>query len=347
MIVITALGIAALIAAYFFTGLFRSYALKVRLLDVPNDRSSHSTPTPRGGGLAIVITFYVAVLAAGLLNLVNMSMLYTLLLSGGLVSLVGYLDDHSHIPARIRLIVHFLASSVVLYFVPLPDMIFFGYRLEFGGIFYVIIAIYLVWLLNLYNFMDGIDGLASIQALSVCLAIGIILVASQQQELSEVLGLLIFMGMAVAGFLIWNFPPAKIFMGDIGSSFIGFMIGVFSLLSAQKDMTLFWSWLIMMGVFIVDASFTLVARVLMGYKFYEAHRTHAYQHAALKFSHLKVTVSVAIINLFWLLPISFLVVFHRVPGELAIVIAYTPLVVTALILRAGKNHSLKTNGVSE
>ncbi len=141
---------------------------------------------------------------------------------------------------------------------------------------------------------------------------------------------------AVVGFLFWNFPKAKIFMGDAGSGFIGLVLGVFSIQAAWVAPELFWAWLILLGAFIVDATVTLLRRVRRGDKFYEAHRSHAYQYASRKFgAHYPVSLAFGGINLFWLLPIAALVTVGWLDGSLGIVIAYSPIMWLAFHFKAG------------
>jgi Fuc2NAc and GlcNAc transferase len=190
-----------------------------------------------------------------------------------------------------------------------------------------------VWLLNLYNFMDGIDGIASVEALCVCLGMCAIYWLAGYETL--IWSPLLFC-MAVLGFLYWNFPPARIFMGDAGSGFIGITLGIFSIQAAWVSPQLFWAWLIMLGVFIVDATFTLVRRILRGDEVYEAHRSHAYQFASRHFGkHRPVTLTVAFINVFWLLPIALSTVLLGLDGALAICVAYVPLILLAFRFNAG------------
>ena len=154
--------------------------------------------------------------------------------------------------------------------------------------------------------------------------------------------LLLHIGLAssVAGFLLWNHPPAKIFMGDAGSGFIGLCIASLVLLAANVSSGLLWAWLIMLGVFIVDATYTLSVRLMRGMKFYEAHRSHAYQHGALRFGkHWPVSYGVAAINLFWLAPWSWLVIYYKLDGAVALIFAYLPLLYLAHHYRAGKDSS--------
>ena len=325
------------VMALFLTALLRRYALARSLLDVPNARSSHSLPTPRGGGVAIVVAFLAGLCLAFFAGLGIAAELFYALLGAGLgIALLGFLDDHGHIAARWRLLGHFLAAAWALYWLGgLPPLAVFGGLLQLSWVGHVLAAFYLVWLLNLYNFMDGIDGIASVEAICVCLG-GAILYALLETSLLTDLPLLM-LAAAVLGFLLWNFPPARIFMGDAGSGFLGIVLGVLSLQAAWISPVLLWGWLILLGVFIVDATLTLFRRLLRGEKVYEAHRSHAYQYASRQFGrHLPVTVSVAILNLAWLLPLAISVALGWLDGLAGVVIAYAPLLVLAWVLGAGK-----------
>lgn len=325
--------------SWLMTRVLRWYALSHSLLDIPNTRSSHSIPTPRGGGVAIVISFLLALpLLAGMGQL-DWSVTWALLGAGAGVALLGFIDDHRHVAARWRLLGHFLAAGwVVLWLNGAPPLRLFGSDMPLGWLGGALAVLYLVWLLNLYNFMDGIDGLASVEAICVCLG-GALLVLLSGAGTSQVsLYLLpLVLGAATFGFLFWNFPPARIFMGDAGSGFLGISLGVLSLQAAWAAPQLLWCWLILLGVFIVDATYTLVRRVRRGDKVYEAHRTHAYQHAA-QFCgrHLPVTMAVLAINLLWLLPVALAVAVGAVDGLLGLLVAYAPLVYLSVRLKAGQ-----------
>ncbi|MNZ48465.1 putative undecaprenyl-phosphate N-acetylglucosaminyl 1-phosphate transferase [compost metagenome] len=210
----------------------------------------------------------------------------------------------------------------------------FGHEFSLGWFGYVIAAFYLVWMLNLYNFMDGIDGLASVEA--ICACVGACLVYWIAGHSSLAIAPLV-LAMAVLGFLVWNFPPAKIFMGDAGSGFLGIILAVMSLYAAWTNPLFLWAWLILLGVFIVDATFTLIRRLLRGDKVYEAHRSHGYQYASRKYgSHRAVTLAIAAINLLWLVPMAILVVMQYLDGMAGLVLAYVPLVLLAFKFHAGE-----------
>lgn len=321
-------------SSLFLTWLLRRYALATSLIDTPNARSSHTIPTPRGGGVAIVLSFLTAVPILAFAGQIPWSWAWALLGTGAVIAVLGFMDDHGHIPARWRLLGHFAGAVWALFFLDgFAPIHIFGSVVDLGWFGHFFAVLYLVWLLNLYNFMDGIDGIASVEALCVCLGMCAIYWFAGFENL--IWPPLLFC-MAVLGFLYWNFPPARIFMGDAGSGFIGVTLGIFSLQAAWVSPQLFWAWLIMLGVFIVDATLTLVRRVLRGDKVYEAHRSHAYQFASRDIGrHRPVTFSVGLINIFWLLPIALCTVMLGVDGGLAVAVAYVPLIFLALRFRAG------------
>ncbi|MCK8664742.1 glycosyltransferase family 4 protein [Pseudomonas azerbaijanoccidens] len=326
---------AAGAASFILTAWLRRYALTRSLMDVPNSRSSHSVPTPRGGGVAIVVVFSGVLCAMYAQSLVASSAFFAIAGAGALIAVIGFMDDHGHIDARWRLLGHFAAAIWLLFWIGgLPVVEIGGESFDLGWLGHVLAAFYLVWLLNLYNFMDGIDGIASVEAICVCLGACVLYWLSGATEL---LRAPLLLAVSVAGFLFWNFPPARIFMGDAGSGFLGIVLGGLSLQASWVSPDLLWGWLILLGVFIVDATFTLFRRLLRGDKVYEAHRSHAYQYASRRFgSHLKVTSVVALINLLWLLPIALGVVRFGLDSSLGLILAYAPLVALAIRFRAGE-----------
>ncbi|OOQ43703.1 glycosyl transferase [Pseudomonas fluorescens] len=317
------------------TALLRRYALARSIVDIPNARSSHSIPTPRGGGVAIVLAFLLVLPFLGWAQLVSLPVLVAIGGAGALVAVVGFMDDHGHIAARWRLLGHFCAAAWALIWLGgLPPLTLFGMGVDLGWFGYILAAFYLVWMLNLYNFMDGIDGIASVEAICSCLGACLLYWLSGFENLMWVSGML---AMAVVGFLFWNFPPARIFMGDAGSGFLGVVLAVISIQAAWTAPQLLWAWLILLGVFIVDATFTLIRRLVRGDKVYEAHRSHAYQFASRRYGkHLPVTLAVGAINIGWLLPIALCVSYFGLDGALGLVLAYIPLVILAVKFHAGE-----------
>ncbi len=326
----------AFIASFALTAVLRAYALQRSLIDVPNARSSHSVPTPRGGGVAIVLVVAVLLFILAGSGLADMSLAWAVLGAGSAVAVLGFADDHGHIAARWRLLGHFMAAAWALFWLGgLPPVQLFGSTLELGWLGHLLALVFIVWLLNLYNFMDGIDGIASIEAICVCA--GALLCYAVAGAVGKALGYVEWLLIAaVVGFACWNFPRARIFMGDAGSGFLGVTLGILALSAAAASRQLLWSWLILLGVFIVDATFTLLRRLLRGEAVYQAHRSHAYQAAARRFGrHAPVTVAVGLINLGWLLPWAVGVALGGVDGAAAMLIAYLPLLCLCLWLGAG------------
>jgi Fuc2NAc and GlcNAc transferase len=334
MVVFMILG-AAFVLSLLLTGLLRSYALKMRLLDIPNRRSSHTVPTPRGGGLAVVLVFVAGAAALAWHQDIPPSHLFPLLLPTLLVAAIGWLDDHYSIPATVRLLVHLLAAGLALVLLPgLPDLPLLQGQVPLAAWSYPVVLIGLVWVVNLNNFMDGIDGIASVEALFV--AAGAAAILRLNGGAGSFLVLLVLLGAAVAGFLVWNWPPAKIFMGDVGSGFLGMAIGLLALVTSARGGINLWTWLILYGFFAVDATCTLVRRFLRREKVFEAHRGHAYQILARRWqSHRKVTGLVLAINICWLFPLA--VVSSRCPDWAApcAALALCPLILGAIRTGAG------------
>ena len=326
------------LVSFVATGLIRRFALRINLLAVPNERSSHTVATPHGGGLAIVVSFLSGIVLLALSADLSVSSLGFFVVFGGWIALLGLWDDIYHIPARWRLLVHFIAAALALFWIGgLPPLAIAGGSVDLSWFGHCLAVVYLVWLLNLYNFMDGIDGIAGIETVTVCAA-GIF-IHWQQGIVGESTMVAWMLVAATLGFLWWNFPRARIFMGDTGSAFIGFMIGLFSIRAGWLAPELFWAWLILVGCFVVDASVTLVRRVIRGEKFYQAHRSHAYQYAARRYSsHARVSAAYGLINLIWLMPLALLAARGLLDGMLALAIAYSPLVYLAFRFRAGASE---------
>jgi Fuc2NAc and GlcNAc transferase len=281
--------------------LVRWYSLHHAILDMPNERSSHTLPTPRGGGLGLVLSFYV-----GLILLFHFGLLQEniglALLGGFIIVIIGWMDDIYSLPARWRAPFHFIAALWALYWLqgfPSLNMGMTLLHLSWFGFFLATLGI--VWSINLYNFMDGIDGLAGSEAIFVSLSAGILLFL-----VGSHLALICFLLLpATLGFLIWNWPPAKIFMGDVGSGFLGFIFAVLAIASENQHALPIIIWIILLAVFIFDATFTLISRIKRRQPLYMAHRDHAYQRITHKgYRHQTVVIFILLFNIFILLPIA-------------------------------------------
>jgi Fuc2NAc and GlcNAc transferase len=316
------------------TGIFRHYALSRNVIDVPNFRSSHSIPTPRGGGIAFVIVFLVVLAYLGFSDQISHWDELGFASAGILVAWLGFIDDHASIPAKWRLIGHFIATGFALYCIGgMVSMVSLGLNISLSNWMLQLLAlIYLVWFLNLYNFMDGIDGLAAVEGITI-FAGGALIYA--MHGYASMMMLPMVLAVVLAGFLLWNFPVAQIFMGDVGSGFLGAMAGLLSIQAAHVQPQFFWCWLILSGVFIVDATVTLLSRMWKGERLYEAHRFHAYQRAVDVFqSHVKITLGVLLINGCWLLPLALLVGAGHLNGVVGVLVAYFPLILLVLLFQS-------------
>jgi len=333
---VTVLGVLVFAGAAMLTGLVRRFALSSGLVDVPNLRSSHTRTTARGGGLAVVLTTTAGVIALAVAGVVSQSLLMAVAIGGGAVALVGFLDDRQSVRPAVRFTVHTGAALwAVSWLGGLPPLLFGDHLITPGAGGYLIGVLGIVWVLNLFNFMDGIDGIAAGEAVFIgCAGALAGLTVGSVGEVTAAAGVL---ALASAGFLCWNWPPAKVFLGDVGSGYLGYVIAVLALAAARTNPVALWVWLILGGVFFVDATVTLIRRLLRGERVFEAHRSHAYQWLARRWgSHGKVTVAFLLVNLVWLLPWAMLAGRHPDYATAAVIVAFAPLAVLALVAGSGR-----------
>ncbi len=324
------------IVGFALTLLIRKSALKTNRLDVPNERSSHTSPTPRGAGLAVVVAFLLGLVALLIDNSISAEVFLAIAIPGLVVALIGWLDDRGHLTsAKWRLVGHFACASLAVWLTGgLPELPLANSTIDFGLAGDIGAVVYLVWMLNLFNFMDGIDLITGVQTVTTSAGVVMLLLISTESDLWKIFALL---AASILGFLFFNLPPAKIFLGDVGSGFIGFISAVISLVVAQNEPLVAWAMVILLGVFVTDATVTLLRRLLSREHVYIAHRTHAYQHLSKKLnSHLPVSLGVGAINLFFLLPVAWLVAESKIIPIFGVLIAYVPLAIVAALLNAGK-----------
>jgi Fuc2NAc and GlcNAc transferase len=309
------------------------------VLDVPNHRTSHERPIPRGGGLSVVVVFlcYAAFLfvvdkPAGL-----RAAILWLLIGGFAVAAIGFLDDLKDVSQTLRLTVHMVAVAFGFIVLPsLPSLNLVGYVAEPGWIVMLLLLVGHAWFINLFNFMDGIDGIAGVQALTMLGCAAVIMHQTFEGTWLMMFGVLMS---SVGGFLIWNWPPAKVFMGDACSGFLGFVLGALAIITSVYGPLNLWVWLILGGVFLVDSTTTLVVRMGRGERWHQPHRSHAYQKLSRRVgSHEKVTVAVFLINVLWLGPLAFLAAKHPNAGLVITAAAWTPILATVIWAGAGKQE---------
>ncbi|MBU0744129.1 MAG: glycosyltransferase family 4 protein [Gammaproteobacteria bacterium] len=284
------------VLSYISIGIYRSYAIKKNILDLPNQRSSHSIPVPRGGGVVFPILWVGFLLISYFINFIEASYLILFLPPVFLISFVGFFDDKYNIPARFRFLAQLIAAIYVLAVLGgFPKLDLGIITIDWGWFGYVFMVLALLWSTNLYNFMDGIDGIAAIEALFVFGFGGYFIWCAGGIELA----IIIWSMMAIIlGFLFWNKPPAKIFMGDVGSALLGFLVMLFAIIGERKYNVSVFLWIMLYGVFWFDTTVTLIRRLINGDKWYQAHRLHAYQRLQLQeWSHRKILLWVIAINI--------------------------------------------------
>jgi UDP-N-acetylmuramyl pentapeptide phosphotransferase/UDP-N-acetylglucosamine-1-phosphate transferase len=235
---------------------------KLAAIDKPNNRSMHSVPTPRGGGLA-VLTPLLLMYAISLGGFMDGNIVLGLLL----VAIVSYIDDRRSLSSRLRLVVHVIAACVLV----LPQ----GHSLYIG----IGLCLLTVWCINLYNFMDGIDGLAACMGVIGFLTMYFVNLHNGQSQLASINSIV---GFSCLGFFMFNFPPAKIFLGDVGSASLGYLMAVAIAPTPAGGLSNSWLPLLIFAPFLLDATFTITRRALAGEKIWEAHRSHLYQRLALR-----------------------------------------------------------------
>lgn len=246
------------------------------VLDEPNARSLHSRPIPVSGGIAILVGLTVSALLAYWYYIPTQEFIW-ICLSGLLIALISLIDDCRHVAALYRLIVHFVAAALLLW-----QSDFWLTRLVLPGFSWAWLPflqvsasfLFVVWMVNLYNFMDGMDGFAGGMAV---FGFSTLAVLGALAEHPFFMAINLIVASAAGGFLIFNFPPARIFMGDVGSSSLGFLAAAFSLWGSLEDIFPLWVALLLFSPFIVDATVTLLLRLLRGEKIWLAHKSHYYQ----------------------------------------------------------------------
>jgi Fuc2NAc and GlcNAc transferase len=299
MIVFLAIVLALSFAG---TGWIRRYCLTNGIVDIPNQRSSHSRIVARGGGVGFSGIFLLAVVGLGIAGLMPARAATGLAGGGAIIAVTGWVDDRKGLTQVTRIVLH-LAASVwaVVWLGPVPAIV--AGSTVWMWVTQVAAVVAFAWLINLYNFMDGTDGIAGVEAVTVATVSGFFCMAGGLAMPGYVYWLL---AAVVTGFLLWNWPPAKIFMGDAGSGFLGFTFAALTLWSAVENVRLFWPCVIPLSVFIADATTTLLRRMANGERWYEPHSSHAYQKIARRKGHLPVALGVTAINLGVLTPLAWL-----------------------------------------
>lgn len=296
-------ALVTFVVAWWITKRLCSPKSFLSILAHPNERTLHAMPTPQTGGLAVIGSVVIGlILVASLLAITQPSKAVLpkgvasgslwIILSMLLVFVVSFIDDCIGLPATLRLSVQAAAACIVIAGVgltvsaiPIPG----GPTIQLGLAAVPVSALLLVWMANLYNFMDGMDGFAGGMTFW---GFGFLAYLGWQAQFPVMLIISTFVAMGALGFLMHNFPPARIFMGDAGSITVGFLAGTLMILGVRDRLFEIWVPIMIFSPFIVDASVTLVKRVLHGKRVWEAHREHYYQRVVLSgWSHRRTVLA--------------------------------------------------------
>jgi len=291
VIAATLLGFAA---SYALTGVVRTYAERTRMVDSPNNRTLHEGDVPRGGGLSIVIVMLVclALLGYAYQNAVVLPVMAVTAMLG----VLGWTDDKFGLGPLLKISVQIIvAVYAVVTIGSVGSATIAGYELEFGGLSVLLSVLWIVWMTNAYNFMDGIDGIAASHTAIVACVMGVWFALDHNAAMA----LFCYAIMAASlGFLIWNWTPARIFMGDVGSVTLGGVFAVLAIVGNVQDGVPLTAYIILFGVFLFDTIVTLLKRLIEGKVVWNPHREHFYQRATTTgLGHAGVTVGVVIATL--------------------------------------------------
>jgi Fuc2NAc and GlcNAc transferase len=276
-----------LLFSFTLTYFIKNYAIKKSLLAEVNERSSHSVATPHGGGIAIAVTWFVGLIYLHFINQIDPTLFYALLV-GFVISIVSFFDDIYELSPKLRLIIQSSVALTGLYILGGLSSITFGiFEISNGIVVNIFAFIMILWYINLTNFIDGIDGYLSTTFIFLSVA-GLILFGDAYFAVLAV---------ALLGFLYWNWHKAKIFMGDVGSTLLGYTAVIITIYYANQEASNLWVWITLFGLFWFDATLTLLRRKLNGEKLSQAHRKHAYQRLTQAgWSHSRVTLYALCLN---------------------------------------------------
>lgn len=306
------------ILSFCITFLYRKWAISQTILDFPSERSSHVLPTPVGGGIVIILTFYLGLTHLFISDQITKDLLFALI-PGLLLAIIGFYDDIKKLNWLFRLAIQFICSGLGLFFLG-------GMKPLFGDnliwMWSIITMIGAVWFINLFNFLDGSDGYASIEAISISTCLWFF-------TGNDILLIITF---SVGGFLIWNWPPAKIFLGDSGSTSLGYIFVILGIYYHNNNILDFSFWIILTTLFWFDATITILRRIINKEKLNSPHKNHIYQRLIKGgFSHLRTLLAGVIINILLFL-ICLAISYHLIIASIGIIIAVLIMMIASLIV---------------
>lgn len=316
---------------------YRRLALKWNILDIPNDRSSHVIPIPRGAGISFFLAFNAVITLLYWQKEISLTYIYPVVFGGPVVMILGYWDDLKSISAKIRLLVHFSLAVYIFLLISsgFSKTVTISFLPNWPWLTAIFCILFIAWFINLYNFMDGCDGLATSIGM---VGAGLIAILSYMAGNYNLAILYVVLAYALAGFLIFNWNPAKVFMGDSGAYYLGYIFGALALVSKMYYDNSLYVHLIIFGLFIVDATWTLFRRALRREKLLQGHKLHGFQKLMAKgWGHARVTALYVLITVLWLFPMAMFST--KVPeySFLFLVGAYVPIFGFILYIKAGEH----------
>lgn len=316
-----------LILNFFAFSIYVQYASKNRIVSSPNFRTLHEGDALTGGGIVFAIIFVIAVIYYWVNEALSDGIFFVFGLGACFATIFGFFDDIFNITAIKKLLVYILLSSWSVYWLDvdlfsnivwLPNFLSMPFALFF-----------IIWSINAFNFIDGIDGLAI--SISIFVSIMLIILILLLKNSSEMINIYLPLLACTLGFLFFNWPPAKIFMGDSGSIFLGYAMGSIILVTIDRGELSIWTWLTILAYFISDTTVTQLARLIIVKKWYRAHRSHAYQNLArILNSHFKVTFGILIYHILWIFPLTIWTVLEPSKAIYAVILAVFPATLYAI-----------------
>jgi len=306
--------------------LYKKYAIFNGIISNPNYRTLHEVPIPSGGGVIFSLLFILSIFLIWLNQQLSNNLFFMLGVGGVTASLLGFKDDISNIKASNKLIIQLILSSWVIFCLYLDNLLYLNWLPIF--ILIPVLLFVMVWFVNAYNFIDGVDGMAASGAIFLSLTLALVLFLTDKSV--ELIPVFILIAILVGGFISFNWPPASIFMGDAGSVFLGYTFGSLMLYTTLNGDITVWVWITVFGYFFADTMVTQIVRVILVEKWYLPHRSHAYQNLArITASHSKVTSGVVLYNILWVLPLTLLSVFRPENEVIIAILANLPALIIA------------------
>ena len=331
-----------IIISYIGTYLVEKLFLKFSLfIDKPEDRSIHKYPIPSAGGLSIIITFILYLLVLLAIYPANNISHIILLVSVMPVLIIGSIDDLKKIGVYKRLLVHTFSAIVIVYYFQIADNSFsVDFNSQSSYIIFFASVVLSMWLMNLYNFMDGIDGYAATESIFVALSAS--LIAYLNNPSSHIYMYLLGFGAANIGFLIRNWHPAKIFMGDTGSISTGCIFAFFIFYSGSESVISIYTWLILLSIFVSDATYTLFVRIVTKKNITKPHLTHAFHIiTSSKKSQIFTVKALIFVNILWVSPMAMLSTIYSNYHIMIAFVVYFPILLYLIKIGAGLDNRQK------